>query len=347
MMTWLGRWRSSAAWIAASVALALALFGVFLWVNGRNPFVVYGSMLRGAFGGAWELSETLVEATPIMICALAVALPARAGLLNIGGEGQLQAGALGATYVALFCPAIPHPFVLPAMAVAGAIAGALFASIPGTLRGWLRINETLVSLLLNYVGILLVEYFVHGPWRDPASYGWPFTAQFGSAAVLAPIFPRSRLNVGLLVALALALALHFVFSFTRQGFIWRILGANPRVARYAQVNTAAYVFLCFAVAGSFAGIAGFVECSALQGRLRPGISPGYGYIGFLVAWLAGNSFLTIPVVSILVGGILAAGDNLQIGASLPSDTAEILQGLVFLAVLAGMAMHKNRGNSAV
>jgi ABC-type uncharacterized transport system permease subunit len=320
---------------AGSVVAVFAAFvavAVFLLILGRDPFQTYIGIFSGAFGNRFAITETLVAATPVMLCALGVAVAAWVGLLSVGAEGQLYLGAVGATYVALSLPHAPTWQVLPLMFLASCMCGALWSGIPGLLRAKFSVNETIISLLLNYVAILLVEYLVHGPWQDPTSYSWPQTAAFSSSAAL-PRWSGTRLHLGLCFGLALAILFSAINSRTRTGFMMRVIGANPKAASYAHYRVSRYLLLAMLVSGAVAALAGFAQVSAIEGRLRTGLSPGYGYTGFLVAWLARHNPLAIILVSVLMGGLLSGGDSLQLTQKLPSATVNILQGFIFFFLL--------------
>jgi simple sugar transport system permease protein len=318
--------------IAAAV-LAFVLTGIFLLAVGRDPLTIYAGIWSGAFGDQFSISETLVAATPIMLCALGVAVAGWVGLMNVGVEGQLYLGAIGATFVALHLSDAPAWQVLPLMFIVASTCGACWSAIPGALRVWLGVNEVIVSLLLNYVAILLVEFLIHGPWQDPSSTSWPQTAAFSAGAEL-PHFPGARVHLGICFGIALALFFAVLMPLTKIGFVARVIGENRDAAEYSHYPVARYQLAAMLLSGAIAALAGFGQVSAIEGRLRSGISPGYGYTGFLVCWLARHNPLAIVIVSILVGGLLSGADSLQLSAKLPFATVNILQGMIFFCLLA-------------
>jgi simple sugar transport system permease protein len=285
-----------------------------------------------------------------MLCALAVAVPARAGIFNIGGEGQLHLGAIAATAVALNSGTDSAFVIIPCMVLAACLAGALWALIPALLKAVLNVNEVLVGLMFNYVGILLVEHLVHGPWKDPSALGWPYSALFSDAAIL-PRWGYTNVHLGLALALIAAVCLWFVMARTTFGFSIRIIEANPAVARSVGVRIRLWILVTMMIGGALAALAGMGEVSVIQGRLRPDLSPGYGYIGFLISWLAGHRFLAIVPTAIVIGGLYSGSDALQLSAGLPSSTVDILLGLVFIGVLLSnplrrrLALQQHRGDS--
>lgn len=327
--------RSALARIASpalAVLTALVFGALFLRLSGFDPLAVYGGMWRGAFGDAYGLSETLVKAIPIALCALGITVAFRMNLWNIGAEGQLHAGAMAATAVALAFPGAPAPVVLPAMMAAGMSAGALWALLAAAPRAWVGANEILTTLMLNYVALFLVEYLIHGPWKDPAGFNFPLSPAFSEAARL-PAFGDTRVHAGLLLALAAAAALAAALRGTTRGYEIRLIGASPAAARYAGVGIARNILAAMAVSGALAGLAGMTEVSAITGRLQYGLSPGYGYSAIIVAWLAKLSPVGILAMSVLFGGLIVGGYAVQF-IGVPAAAVNMLQGAMLFFWLA-------------
>jgi general nucleoside transport system permease protein len=323
------------------VAAFLVLASIFLLAIGRPPLSTLGTMSVYAFGDTYSTSESLVKATPILLCALAVILPARLGLITVGGEGQLYFGALVGTAVVVNFPAAPMHVLLPVMLALGAAGGAVWSGLAGLLRARFNVNETISTLLLNYIAVLLVNYVIYGAWKYPASLGWPATIQFPPAATVPSLF-GTRVHLGFVVALLAALVLHIAVTYTRWGLALKVLAGNRKVGAMVGLSFATNTLIVMAVGGALAGFAGICETSAIQGRLQSGLSVGYGLTGFLVAWLSGQHFLRAVPIAILIGGLIAAGDALQLYSKIPSASATILQGLLFAAALAasGLAMRR-------
>lgn len=317
-----------------SIVFAIVASSVLLALMGTNPVPVFSTILSQSFTNSYGLSETLVKATPILFCALAVAVPAWVGLMNIGAEGQLHAGAIGGTWVALSYPGLPALVLVPAMLFAGFVSGAVWAGFAGLLKAKYNVNEVMVTLLSNFIALLLVDYLVHGPWKDPTSFGWPQTAAFSAAATF-PTFGGTRVHLGLPLGLAAAVLLWALRRWTTWGLTMKVIHANPETATYAGFDVRRSFLLTMLIAGGLAALAGTAEVSAIQGRLRAGISPGYGYTGILVSWLADHHPLAIIVVAFFIGGLLAGGDNLQITFNLPFATVNIVLGLIFFFLLVG------------
>ena len=317
---------------SALAALGLGIFALVLLVFGKNPLKAYADIFTSTLGSWYGLSETLVKMIPLVLAALAVAVPAQIWLINVGGEGQLHVGALFATWGALTFGHWPGWMLLPLMAALGFLGGGLWAALAGALRarGW--VSETISTLLLNYVAILLVSFFVFGPWKDPDGVNYPQTAEFPAAATL-PTLGGSRVHLGLVLAAAAVGLFAFVVARTRWGLEMRAIGGNVEAARRAGIPIGRYVVLLMFVGGGLAGLAGMAEVSAVQGRLRPSLSPGYGYTGFLISWMAGGRPLPIVAAAFLLAVITAGGDILQMTQALPASVANILMAVILFVVL--------------
>jgi simple sugar transport system permease protein len=332
----------SALMQAGLFAAPFAAFGVFLLFYGVNPIDLYVSMFTSAFGNRYGFGEVLIKATPILLTGLAAALPARAGMINVGGEGQLAIGALLSTAAAVtMLQAAPAWFGIPAMLLAGALGGAIWAGITALLRVKGNMNETITSLLLNYVAFYTVGLFVHGPLKDPASFNWPFSPPISDALRL-PVLNGSRLHAGIAIAVVLAAAVWWVLSRTRLGFRIRVLGANAFAAERAGFRVSRMQLLTLVAAGALAGIAGMIEIAGIEGRLRPTTGANYGYLGFLAAWMAWNHPLRLVATSFLLGMIAVAGNSLEMNSGLPSSSVHILMALVLIFLLAGGRIGRGR-----
>ena len=314
------------------VALALAVFALLLLVSGRDPADALLEAWNGVLGSSFGLSEVGVTMIPLLLTALATAVPARVGLVNVGGEGQLYIGALTATGVALFFPTGHIWLMLPAMALAGCIGGGLWASAAALLRHWRGANEVISTLLANYIAILLVNVFVFGPWKNPHGLGYPYTTPFDVAAIF-PAIAATRFHWGFL-APAIALAVCYViFTRTVWGFKMRAVGGNPQAARRRGIAVDKYLIAAMVAGGGLAGLAGMVEVSGIHHDLRPGISDNLGYLGLLASWLAGHNPVTIVATCFLIAVFLVAGDVLQLTMALPSAAGLVLTGLALFFVL--------------
>ena len=319
---------------AGAVATALLAGALLLFFLGVSPGAAYKAMFKGALGDAWGISETLVKAIPLTLAGLAVGLAFTMVVWNIGAEGQIVMGALAAVAVVRYAFVDSAPVMFVLMFLAAALSGGLWAGFAGYLKAHWNVNETITTLMMNYIAILLAEYFIYGPWRDPSSLGFPMTAPFPDAARL-PVFGSTRVHVGLVIAVLLAVLFRVLYRWTRWGFELRVIGNNPNAARYAGIDYMKNILLAMFVSGAVAGIAGMTEIAGLQGRIQPGFSGGYGFTAIIVAWLARLNPLATILVSFLLGALLVGGDTLQVVMRLPLASVQVLQGLILFCILGG------------
>ncbi len=330
---------------AISLLLALLIGAILLRAVRVDPLRTYQAMLTGALGSRYSLAETLVKAIPLMLCGLAVSTAFRMRFWNIGAEGQLAMGGIAAAGVALYLPTrSPHIsgwLLLVLIGLAGITAGALWGLIPALLKAYLRVNEIIVTLMLNYIAILLVEYLFYGPWKDPKGYGFPGTAEFAPTAWL-PRLPGTRVHLGLLFAVLAAAFIWFALARTKWGYEVRLIGENPRAAAYAGVSLGLNTLLIMALSGGLAGLAGMAEVTGIAHRLTKGLTVGYGFTAIIVAWLAQLNPWAVLLVAFLLGGLLVGGDQIQITMKLPASVALILQGAVLFFMLGGELFKSHR-----
>ncbi len=328
------------------LVIFIVVGAAFFLLIGKPPIRTLTDMVLFAVGDRYSLSETLVKTAPILLCALATLVPARLGLVSVGADGQLFIGAIFGTAIVLAFRGAPTFLLLPGMLFAGIIGGAFWGVIPGLLRGRFEVHETIVTLLMNYIGLLLVNALVYGPWKDPTNLGWPATAVFPAAATMPGLW-GTRAHAGLFFGVAAAVALAILFDRSRWGTELAVLRSNAKVGRMIGLSFSRAAILVMALGGGLAGLAGIVEVSAIQTRLQPGLSVGYGLTGFLVAWLSGHRPLPTILISFLIGGLIAAGDSLQLYAKIPAASAIVLQGLLFATALAvgGVARRVARANA--
>lgn len=313
--------------------MPFVLFALFLLMYDVNPVDLYITMFTSSFGSLYGFGEVLIMMCPILLTGLAASLPARAGLINVGGEGQLAIGALAATWFGVFyLGGLPSWIGLPAMMLVGALGGMLWVGIVGLLKVRANMNETITSLLLNYVAFYLVGVFVHGPLKDPDSFNWPFSPEL-SGTLRFPIIEGTRLHLGVIVSVIAAVVLWYVLSRTRLGFRIRVLGGNSMAAERTGFRVGSMQFWVLIAAGALAGIAGMIEVAGLEGRLRPSTGVNYGYLGFLAAWMAWNKPIPLVFASFLLGMITVTGNSLEMFSGLPSSAVHILMALVLLFVL--------------
>lgn len=316
-----------------ALLLSLLISAFLLYCRGASPIQGIAILFKGAFGSKWALSDSLVKAIPIYLCSLGVAVAFRLKIWNIGAEGQFALGAIGATWVALSFPEWPGYLLMPAMAIAAALFGAFWGFLPALFRQKMKANEIIVTLMLNYIAISLVDFLVYGKWKDPMSFGFPMSPTFPDQAIVGNI-GRLPINFGLIHCIILGALLFAFLRFTRTGYELKASGDNVRAAKYAGIHYNKLVYLVMIIGGALAGWGGFLEASATLNRLQPSIIAGYGFTAVIVAWLARLNPFSIAVASFLLAGLRIGVQALQLKLEVPSDFGNILEGLILLTVLA-------------
>jgi general nucleoside transport system permease protein len=324
--------RTAVRWAAVLVG-TVAIFSAFLLAKGADPAEVLVSMWDTALGSSDSFGETCLRTMPILMAALATAVPARAGLFNLGGEGQLLLGSVGAFVMADELGGGASTFVtLLLMAVSGAIFGAAWAAIPAILKVVTRTNEAISGLLLNYIAALIVTWLCFEPWKDPQSLGQAYSRELEGPERFSVIW-GNRVHAGIFLALAAAVVLWLVLRSTTWGFKLRVLGGNAAAARRAGLAVGGLSVAAMAVGGAMGGLGGMLEVAGTEGRLRPDLLVGVGFIGFLASWLAKHDPLKIILSSLLLGAIAVGGSGLKITAGLSGGAVNILMALVLFGVL--------------
>lgn len=316
----------------AALLAGLIAFGLFLLVLGKSPLEFYGLVFKAGFGTGFSWQNTLSRTAPLLFAALCVALPARLGLMVIGGEGAIVLGGVAAAAAATALPHAPGPAAIAAMAAAGALAGGLWIGAVGALRHRRGVNETISSLLMAYIAVALMNHLVEGPLRDPASLNKPSTAPLSAAQRIGDI-PGMDVHWGLAVGVAACIACWVLIERTRWGFAARIIGGNVRAAQIQGLPVGALITGFSALGGAFAGLAGMFEVAAVHGAANASLAAGFGYTGILVAFLARHNPLAIIPVAILLAGFEASSGLVQRRMGLPDATVLVLQGFVFVSIL--------------
>jgi general nucleoside transport system permease protein len=330
----IGRAAESVLIPLGALVVSLLLFGGFVAFAGVNPLDLYSLMVLGSFGSWFSVQNTLTLASPLVLTALCTALPAQAGLMIIGGEGAFVVGGLAAIAAGLPLAAVMPPFLVQlGMAVAGMAAGGAWIAFAGALRHWRGVNETISTLLLTYIGIAILNHIVEGVMRDPASLNKPATHALPDADMIGSI-PGMDVHWGFVLGLVFCVLAYILFFHTTFGFSARVVGGNPRAARLVGLPVGRIIMIVTAIAGAAGGLAGMVEVAAVQFRASASLAAGYGYTGILVAFIARQNPLAVIPVAILFGGINASGGLLQRRLDLPDASVLVLQGIIFVVILA-------------
>lgn len=325
--------RSEAIVIPVCALLAgLTVFGLFLLTQGKSPAEFYSLVYRAGFGTAFSWQNTLSRTAPLLLAALCVALPARLGLVVIGGEGAIVLGGVACGALAGALSGLPGLVAIPLMAAAGGIAGAIWIGVIGALRHYRGVNETIASLLMAYIAIALMNHLVEGPLRDPASLNKPSTLPLADHLKIGDI-PGWSVHWGLAIGLVACVVSWVLIDRTTWGFAARIAGGNVRAAQVQGLPVGRLILAFTALGGAFAGLAGAIEVLAVHGSANASLAAGYGYTGILIAFLARHNPLAIIPVAILLAGFEASSGLVQRRMGLPDATVLVLQGFVFVAIL--------------
>ncbi|MEX0809442.1 MAG: ABC transporter permease [Dongiaceae bacterium] len=315
-----------------AIGLAMALFGLFVAAVGADPFAVYASIYRAAFGSMFSWENTLVRAAPLMLIALCTAIPAQMGLLVIGNEGAVMLGGLAAASAGLLLTGFAAPIGMLGMALAGIVAGGLFIAAVGALRHWRGVNETISSLLMAFLAFAVFDHLVQGPLRDPSTFNYPGTYPIDDAFRIGMI-PGFEVHWGLVIGIVACVLAWLLIRYSTFGFALRICGNNLRVGQMAGLPIGRLVLISCGLGGGAAGLAGTIEVAAVLDRASSALHVGYGWSGILVSFIARHNPIAIIPAAIALGGIRASGGLLQRSHDLPDATVLVFEGIVFLVVL--------------
>jgi len=335
-------WLTLVAGPVLAVVAAMAICSLLIVWSGSSVLEAYALLFKGALGSRFAISETLTRTTVLIFTGLAAAVAFRAKLWNIGGEGQLYMGACAATMLGTGLLEWSPYLLIPTLFLAGALAGGLLLLVPTLLKTHLKVDEVVTTLLLNFIILLVVNYLVFGPWKDPMAMGWPQAAPIIDQGLLPPLLAKTRLHAGLLVALAFAVGIWVLMRFTVWGYEIRAVGANPKAAAFAGVPVNRTIIRTALISGGLAGMAGVCELIGLKGYLTLDLSPGFGYTGIVVAMLAGLNPLGVIFSSFFVAVVFNGADSMSRALSVSNYIADVITAVSLLAVLVSMLLTRYR-----
>ena len=314
---------------AAAFVVAILIGAVIFLLIGNNPISAYGTILTGSLGKKTAIRQTVRIAIPLLGTALAIAPCFKMKFWNIGAEGQITAGAVGATWLALhWADSLPAPVLLPAMALAGALFGGVWALIPAFFKTRWDTNETLFTLMMNYIAIGIVNYLQGGPWEGrPGSQIIP---QFGDSAVLPKVL---GVHCGWIIVLLLTVLMYFYMKYTKQGYEIAVVGESQNTARYAGMNVSRIVMRTMFLSGALSGIVGFVVCSGADNTLHAGVAAGVGFTAITVAWLAQLHPFAMVGISVLLAVLEKGASTLQTRMAVPASISDIITGVILFCML--------------
>lgn len=313
-----------------AIVFALILGGIFILAMGHNPLIVYYKMIDGSLGSLYRITAVLNKAIPLTIIALGISIAFKMHFWNIGGEGQVIMGAFCAAYFALGFPSLPGPLLITIMLAAGFVGGGLWAFIPGWFKAKFGTNETLFTLMLNYIALQWVKFLANGPWKDPGMRGMNEIAKFGENALLPKLF---GIHIGWIFALLAALLVHIFMKYSKRGYEIAVIGESENTARYAGMNVKRIIISSVFLSGALCGLVGAIQAGAISKTLSVGISGGMGYTGIVIAWLSGLSAPIIVIVSFLFSAMIQGGSFIETAVGIPQTMANMLQGLILFFVL--------------
>ncbi|NCD33896.1 MAG: ABC transporter permease [Spartobacteria bacterium] len=309
---------------------ALLVTSAFMRLMGHNPLSVYWAIIEGALGSPYRVKETVIEATPLLLCSLGIAVAFKMKFWNIGAEGQLLVGGIAATFCALHFGTLPSWLLIPLMMICGMIAGGIWGFIPAFFRARFKTNETIFTLMLNYVALKIITYLQYGPWRDPAAMGFPKIASFPPSAVLPKVL---GVHCGWIIALVTAVIMYIFMKHSKKGYEISVVGESENTARYAGMNVGRVIMFTMVISGTMAGLAGVVQASAVSKTLSVELSSGIGYTAIITAWLSGLSAPVMVIVCFLFAAMIQGADYIQMAYEIPQAAADILQSIILFFVL--------------
>ena len=313
-----------------AIVLSFVFAGLMLIIFGLNPIDVFGSIVEGALGTELRIKQTIIKAIPLIITSLGMVVAFKMKFWNIGGEGQIVMGAMAATYVALNVEGLSQPVLLLLMAVAAVVMGGIWAFIPAIFKAKMGTNETIFTLMMNYVGIKFVTYLQYGPWMDPNANGFPKVAPFPEEAILPSVL---GVHAGWIIALVCAALVYFLMNYTKLGYEISVVGESVETARYAGMNINKIIIVSMLISGGLCGMVGMIQASAIEKTLVAGISGGYGFTAIITAWLARLNAVATVFVCIFFAMLLQGGAYIQLAMNVPSQVAGVVQGIILFFVL--------------
>lgn len=314
-----------------AIVIAIVIAGLFLVTLGHNPIEVFGGMIKGAFGTANRVRQTIITAIPLLIAAIGVGVAFKMLFWNIGGEGQIFMGAFGATIVALNLTSLPKLVLLLIMCLAAIICGGLWAALAGVLKVYFNTNETIITLMLNYVALKFITLLQFDLLKDKNAMGFPKIANFQDNAILPRVF---GVHIGWIIALIIVVVFYIFMKHSKMGYEIAVLGDSTNTAKYAGININKTILKAVFISGALCGLVGFIQASAVSQTLSTEVTNGAGNTAIIIAWLSNLNSIFAVIVSILFAGLTQGGAYIQTAFGIPNAAASVIQALILFCVLA-------------
>ena len=313
-----------------AIGIAMIITSVIIAVMGHNPLNVYYSMLEGCLGTSHRIKQTIITAIPLVVTAVGIGIAFRMKFWNIGAEGQILMGGCFATFAALYFKNLSAIVLLPTMILLSAIGGGIWALIPAILKAKFNTNETIVTLMMNYIALKWVVFLQYGPWKDPNAMGFPKIANFTDDAILPKLF---GVHIGWLIALILVVVIYYFINHTKIGYEIQVLGESENTAKYAGMNVRKIILIAMMMSGAICGLTGMIQASAVNNTLTMDLTAGVGYTAIIIAWLSNLKTPWMVVVSILFAILTQGASYIQTVYQIPQAAAEVIQGIILFCIL--------------
>lgn len=322
-----------------AIGVSFIFSSIIILLAGKNPISAIYSIFYGALGTRLGFLETIVKAIPLILTGIAVALAFTGKFWNIGAEGQFYAGALAATYVGISYLNLPNFLYIPLLLLVGFIAGGLWALLPGFLKTYLKADDVVTTLLLNYIMIYFVTAILEGPWRDPETM-WPQSIRISENAIFPKLIERSRVHFGLIISILSVIVVYILIKYTKLGFNIRATGANPKASNFLGIDIKKTILITSIISGGIAGLAGVGEVAGLHYRLTENISPGYGYTGIVVAMLGSLNPFGVLLSAFFFAIIITGAQYMSRATGVTMFMADVIQGITLLVLLAMLIFYE-------
>lgn len=310
--------------------MALILCSLILVILNHNPFLIYQTLIVGALGSPYRIIQTINQTSLLLLAALAVSLAFKIKFMNIGGEGQIMMGGLFASFIALYLSHLPSLILIPLMMLSGFIGGSVWAMIACAIKLKFKVNETIVTLMLNYIAIQIAVILQQGAWKDPASLGYPKVPNFAPQALL---FEINSLHIGWLIAAVVCIFVYWLFTYSKLGYEMSVIGQNEITAKYAGMNITKVIIIVMVMSGGISGLVGFIQVSGNLGTMNSQLSANIGFIAIMIAWISKLKPLPTILCAFSFAIIQQGALYMESSLNVPASISLMIQGIILFSVL--------------